>query len=79
MLARFERQKHNLLHHAGNAMIDYCVEREAGTLVVGDCIDIARNKRKEKKGSRRSNQMNSDNPLGQLASTGDIEGLPNPP
>ena len=66
MLARYERQKHNLLHHAANAMIDYCVEREAGTLVVGDCIDIARNKRKEKKGSRRSNQMNSGNPLGQL-------------
>jgi putative transposase len=66
MLARNERQQRNLLHHAANAMIDYCVDRGAGTLVVGDCVNMARNKRKEKKGSRRSNQMNSGNPLGQL-------------
>lgn len=66
MLSRNERQQHNLLHHAANAMIDYCVDRKAGTLVVGDCIDMARNKRKTKKGSRRCNQMNSGNPLGQL-------------
>jgi len=66
MLARNERQQHNLLHHAANQMIDYCVDRKAGTLVVGDCIDMARNKRKTKKGSRRCNQMNSGNPLGQL-------------
>ncbi len=66
MLARNERQQHNLLHHAANQMIDYCVDRQAGTLVVGDCIDMARNKRKTKKGSRRCNQMNSGNPLGQL-------------
>lgn len=68
MLSRNERQQRNLLHHAANAMIDYCVDREAGTLVIGDCVDMARNKRKEKKGSRRSNQANSGNPLGILAS-----------
>ncbi|WP_372759314.1 RNA-guided endonuclease InsQ/TnpB family protein [Litorivivens sp.] len=68
LLSKYENQKHNFLHHAANAMIDYCKEREAGTLVVGDCIDMARNKRKETKGSRRLNQENSGNPLGQLIS-----------
>ena len=33
---------------------------------MGDCIDIARNKRKRKRGSRRLNQETSGNPLGQL-------------
>lgn len=67
MLARHDRQQHNLLHHAANGMINYCVDRGAGTLVIGDCIDMARGSRKRKKGSRRSNQMNSGNPLGKLA------------
>lgn len=66
MLAKYHRQVHNLLHHAANQMIGFCLEREAGTLVVGDVSDIARNQRKEKKGSRRLNQENSGNPLGQL-------------
>ena len=66
MLAKYHRQVHNLLHHVANRMIDFCVQQEAGTLVIGDVIDIARNKRKQKKGSRRSNQENSGNPLGQL-------------
>ncbi|WP_252177064.1 transposase [Endozoicomonas sp. 4G] len=65
-LARYHRQVHNLLHHTANKMIDFAVERQAGTLVVGDVTEIARNKRKQKKGSRRSNQENSGNPLGRL-------------
>lgn len=63
MLEQFENRKRNLLHQSSKKVIDYCVEREAGTLVVGDIADIARNKRKTKKGSRRSNQENSNNPL----------------
>ena len=66
MLARYHRQTHNLLHHSANKMIDFAVERQAGTLVIGDVSDIARNKRKTKKGSRRSNQENAGNPLGKL-------------
>ncbi len=31
MLSKNARQQRNLLHHAANAMIDYCVNREAGT------------------------------------------------
>ncbi|WP_252180265.1 RNA-guided endonuclease TnpB family protein [Endozoicomonas sp. 4G] len=65
-LARYHRQVHNLLHHTANKIIDFAVERQAGTLVVGDVTEIARNKRKQKKGSRRSNQENSGNPLGRL-------------
>lgn len=66
MLARNDNQQRNLLHHAARQMVDYCVERDAGTLVVGDCINMSKNARKHKKGSRRSNQMNSGNPLAQL-------------
>jgi len=66
MLNRYHKQTHNLLHHSANMIIDFCVAREAGKLVVGNVIDIARNKRKTKKGSRRSNQENSGNPLGML-------------
>lgn len=66
MLARNDNQQRNLLHHASRQMVDYCVERDAGTLVVGDCINMSKNARKRKKGSRRSNQMNSGNPLSQL-------------
>ena len=47
-------------------MLDFCQAREAGTLVVGDITEMPRNKRKQKKGSRRLNQGNSGNPLGQL-------------
>ena len=63
MLAQYHRRVHNLLHHSANKMIDFAVERQAGTLVIGDVSDIARNKRKTKKGSRRSNQENAGNPL----------------
>jgi len=66
VLERYARQTHNLLHHSANQIIDFCVAREAGTLVVGDVADISRNKHKTRKGSRRSNQENSGNPLGQL-------------
>ena len=66
MLSQNDNQQRNLLHHASRQMIDYCVERKAGTLVVGDCINMSKHARKKKKGSRRSNQMNSGNPLGQL-------------
>ena len=66
MLARSDNQQRNLLHHASKQMVDYCVERQAGTLVVGDCVNMSKNARKSKKGSRRSNQMNSGNPLSQL-------------
>ena len=68
MLAKYHHRVHNLLHHAANQMIDFCVEREAGTLVVGDISEMSRHSRKRKKGSRRTNQMNADNPLGQLYS-----------
>ena len=68
MLAKYHHQIHNLLHHAANQKIDFCVEREAGTLVVGDITEMSRHSRKRKKGSRRTNQMNSGNPLGQLYS-----------
>ncbi|WP_083277885.1 RNA-guided endonuclease InsQ/TnpB family protein [Colwellia sp. PAMC 20917] len=66
MLFRNDNQQRNLLHHASKQMIDYCVKQQAGMLVVGDCINMSKNARKKKKGSRRSNQMNSNNPLGQL-------------
>lgn len=66
MLFKFNNRVHNLLHHATNEIIDFCVSREAGLLVVGDVADIARNSRKNKKGSRRTNQMNSGNPLGKV-------------
>jgi len=66
MLFRNDNQQRNFLHHASKQMIDYCVRQQAGTLVVGDCINMSKNARKKKKGSRRSNQMNSSNPLGQL-------------
>lgn len=66
MLFRNDNQQRNLLHHASKQMIDYCVKQQAGMLVVGDCINMSKDARKKKKGSRRSNQMNSNNPLGQL-------------
>ncbi|MGB2147768.1 MAG: RNA-guided endonuclease InsQ/TnpB family protein [Vibrio toranzoniae] len=66
MLDKYHKRAHNLLHHAANQMIDFCVENEAGTLVVGDIAEMSRNARKKKKGSRRTNQMNSGNPLGIL-------------
>ncbi len=66
MLSRYEKQKHNLPHHAASQMIEHCVDREAGTLVLGDCFKIAHKAKQKKKGSKRSNQMNSANPLGQL-------------
>lgn len=64
MLAQFERRQRNLLHHSANKILDFCVEREAGTLVVGDIANIAKNKRK--KNSRQSNQENSNSPIGKL-------------
>lgn len=66
MLDKYHKRVHNFLHHAANKIIDFCVEREAGTLVVGDITEMSRNARKKKKGSKRTNQMNSGNPLGIL-------------
>lgn len=66
MLARNDNQIRNLLHHASKQMVDFCVAQGAGKLVVGDCINMSKNARKRNKGSSRSNQMNSNNPLGQL-------------
>jgi putative transposase len=45
-------------------MIDFCVEREAGTLFVSDCFNMTKNAKGKK--SKRSNQENSGNPIGQL-------------
>ena len=47
-------------------MIAYCVKQQAGTLVVGDCINLGKNARKKKKDSKCSNQINSSNPIGKL-------------
>lgn len=66
MLTRNDRQIRNLLHHASKQIVDFCVAQGAGKLVVGDCINMSKHARKRRKGSRRSNQMNSNNPLGQL-------------
>lgn len=74
MLARNYRQQRNLLHHASKQMINFCVEQNAGTLVVGDCINLSKNSRKKKKGSSRSNQMNSGNPLSQLLKYAEYKG-----
>ena len=67
-LARLKRQRknrvRNLLHHAANAMVAYCERRCIGTLVVGDITEI--NRGKKNKRSRRLNQENGNNPLGQL-------------
>src|SRR6185369_10635709 len=49
-----ENQRRNLLHHASNKMVEYCQQKEIGTLVVGDIAEI--NKGKSKKSSRRLNQ-----------------------
>ncbi|MCW7553216.1 zinc ribbon domain-containing protein [Endozoicomonas gorgoniicola] len=57
-------------------MIDFAVERQAGTLVIGDVSNIARNKRKTKKGSRRSNQENAGSPLGRLVDSLIYKGSP---
>jgi len=74
MLARNDRQQRNLLHHASKQMINFCVKQSAGTLVVGDCINLSKNSRKKKKGSSRSNQMNSGNPLSQLLNYAEYKG-----
>ena len=66
MLTRNDHQIRNLLHHASKQMVDFCVAQGAGMLVVGDCINMSKNARKRRKGSSRSNQMNSNNPLGRL-------------
>ena len=66
MLSRNDNQQRNLLHHASKQMVDYCLNRQAGILIVGDCVNMSKNARKRKKGSRRSNQMNSGNPLAKL-------------
>lgn len=64
MLSQYNNRTHNLLHHIANQMLDFCVDREAGTLVVGDIANIA--KGKKKKHSKRSNQENSGSPIGRL-------------
>lgn len=64
MLNRYENRTHNLLHHVVNQMLDFCVSSEAGTLIVGDIANIAKNKKKKQ--SKRSNQENSQTPIGRL-------------
>jgi putative transposase len=61
---RRDNTQRNLLHHAANAVAGYCERRAIGTLVVGDITEISRGKRR--KISRRTNQENSNNPLGQF-------------
>jgi len=61
---RAERIQHNLLHHAANQIIKFSRENQIGTLVVGDITEISRGKKN--KMSRRTNQENSDNPLGKF-------------
>jgi putative transposase len=49
----------NLLHHAANAVIGFCVKQGAGALIVGDITEINRGKR-----GKQSKQLNQE--LGQL-------------
>ncbi len=49
----------NLLHHATNAVIGFCVKLGAGALIVGDITEINRSKK-----GKRSKQLNQE--LGQL-------------
>jgi putative transposase len=61
---RRDNAQRNLLHHAANAVTNFCQERKVGTLAVGDIREINRNKRG--KSSKRLNQENGNNPLGQF-------------
>jgi putative transposase len=69
-LAKFARYRdnyqRNLLHHAANAMVKFAHDKQLEKVVFGDSTEINRNKRKNKKGSRRLNQENGNTPLGQL-------------
>ena len=60
---RRDRIQRNLLHHAANQVVDFCEQQKIGTLVAGDITEI--NRGKKKKASRRLNQENGNNPLGQ--------------
>jgi putative transposase len=59
-----DNAQRNLLHHAANTVKDFCQKQDIGTLAVGDIREINRNKRK--KSSKRLNQENGNNPLGQF-------------
>lgn len=59
-----DNAQRNLLHHAANAVTNFCNERKVGTLVVGDIREI--NRGKKGKSSKRLNQENGNNPLGRL-------------
>ncbi|HYW75419.1 MAG TPA: transposase [Gammaproteobacteria bacterium] len=67
-LARLKRQRQNrqrnCLHHAANAVVEWCERRGVATLVVGDITNI--NRGKKGKRSKRLNQENGHNPLGQF-------------
>lgn len=64
MLEQFDNRVRNLLHHSANAIVGFCVENKAGTLVVGDIARMSHNESKKK--SKRSNQENSGSPIGRL-------------
>lgn len=61
---RRDRFQRNLLHHAANEIVHFCEERQIGTLVAGDITQM--NRGKKKKSSRRNNQANGNQPLGQF-------------
>lgn len=61
---RRDRIQRNLLHHAANAVAGFCAGRGIGTLAVGDTAELNRGKRG--RSSRRNNQANGNNPLGQF-------------
>lgn len=52
---RVQDQTRNLLHHAANALIGHCAEKQAGTLVVGDVTEMNRGKK-----GNRSKQLNQE-------------------
>ncbi|HEX7324300.1 MAG TPA: transposase [Rhodanobacteraceae bacterium] len=59
---RRENRAHNLLHHAANAVVRYCEERNVGTLVAGAITNISRGKHGKR--SRRLNQDVGNTPWG---------------
>ncbi|HEX7324349.1 MAG TPA: transposase [Rhodanobacteraceae bacterium] len=60
--SRRENRTHNLLHHAANAVVRYCEERDVGTLVTGAITNINQGKRRKR--SRRLNQAVGNTPWG---------------
>lgn len=61
---RAQDRSRNLLHHAANAVIDYCIEKKARTLVVGDITEI--NRGKKGKASKNLNQSMGMHELGRF-------------